>query len=307
MKDLVAKILSPTRPYKIKGRVYWVRQNIPYELQLKADLFCQELMGEFRFFGMLTRKQIKGLCPDFEPLEKEMRAAKYDLYKHYPDSFLMKPDRQRIKDITRTINEQAIEYSHIEKNTLEFYCEKRAAIFALEELTGEPYEICELIYQGQFYNNVSVSDIRKLARSDYWQNMVRAKSPFKYLPLTDEQIALSTYSNLYKNIYEHAECPTGDIIGDDDLLDGWLISQNKDNKKKKQTSYGNKIDSSKEIFVMAQGQEHANEIYEMNSEEARAIQQVRFKQMKKQGAVPFGKFADVQRERVVQQNNAVKR
>ena len=300
MKDLVAKILSPTRPLKASGRVFWVRQNIPYSLQLKAELFQQEILGEFRFFGMLRRSQILSLLgdPPTQDLANALNNAKLDLYKKYPDSFLTKNARKEIEAINKRFGEIIMSQAQLDCATLEYYAEKRAAIFILEQLTKEPYDTCEFLFYDGLKQGIGISKIRKIARSDYWHNLWRARNPFKYYPLTDEQITLSYYSNLYKNILKHPECPTTDILEDDDLLDGWLISQSKQNKKK--TSYGSKIDSSKEIFVMAQNQDHANEIYGGNSDEARAIQNVRMKQLKNNKSVHFGKFADVQRERMIQ-------
>ena len=295
----MAKILSPTRPLKARGRVFWVRQNIPYSLQLKAGLFQQSILDEFRFFGMLRRSQIMDFLdnPPIEDLAKSLNNAKLDLYKKHPDSFLTKIARKEIEQINKKLGDIIIGQSQLDCSTLEYYAEKRAAIFILEKLTGESYDVCESLFYSSLKEAVGISKIRKVARSDYWHNLSRAKPPFKYYPLTDEQITLSYYSNLYKNILKHPECPDPTIINDDDLLDGWLIAQSKQSGKKK-TSYGSKIDSSKEIFVMAQNQDHANEIYENNSDEARAIQNVRMKQLKAQNAVHFGKFADVQRERM---------
>lgn len=295
----MAKILSPTRPYKVRGRVFWVCQKIPYELRLKADLFQQDLLDEFRFFGMLTRAQIKAQEPNFAELTEELSRQKFELYKHYPDEFLTKIDRGRIKEITRQINERAFEYNVLDRHTLESYCEKRAAIFILQKLNRLSYANAELIYYLQMKDALTIAQIRSLARSEHWQNLYSARNPFRH-PLTDEEVALQSYTTLYKNIQQHPDCPY-DILHDDDLVDGWLISQNKE-RSKKQVSYGAKIDSAKEIFVMAKDQDHANHIYDMNSDEARAIQNVRFKQMKRQGTVPFGKFADVQRERIMANN-----
>lgn len=300
MKDLAAKILSPTRPLRVKGRVYWVQQKIPYDLQLEAGLVYDTIVDEFRFFGMLRRAEINNIInAPFSELDKALSDFKFQLYQKYPDEFLQKPARSGIKSTIRQLNEWYSQYAFLDGATLESYAEKISSIFIIRKLGKYPYRIAEKLYYEQIKRAVPLSDIRKLARSDYWQNLYNACRPFKS-PLTDEQIALSSFTRMYANIQKHPECPDSEIIEDDDMLDGWLISQSKQNKKKS-VSFGKKIDSSKEIFIMASNQDHANKIYDMNTEEARAIQNVRLKQIKKQGAVPFGKLADVQRERYARQ------
>lgn len=294
MKDLAAKILSPTRPLKVRGRVYWVKQNIPYDLQLKAGLVYDTIIDEFRFFGMLRRNDIAAFInPPFKELDKNLQDLKLRLYQKHPDEFLQKPIRSELKATLRQLNEYYLQYSFIDSATLEAYAERRAAIFTFKHLAETSFLVAERLYRSYIKESVTLTDIRKLARSDYWQNLAAAAKPFKYYPLTDEQVALATYTRMYLNISKHPECPDADIINDDDLIDGWLITQNKQ-RKKTTPSFGSKIDSAKEIFIMAKNEDHAKQIYDMNSDEARAIQNVRLKQIKKQGAVPINKLAGTQ-------------
>ena len=300
MKDLAAKILSPTRPLRVKGRVYWVQQKIPYDLQLEAGLVYDTIVDEFRFFGMLRRSELNNIInAPFSELDKALSDYKFQLYQKYPDEFLQKPARSGIKSTIRQLNEWYSQYALLDAVTLESYAEKASSIFIIRKLGNFSSRLAEKLHYAQIKEGVTIQDIRKLARSDYWQNVYNACRPFK-APLTDEQVALSSFTRMYANIQKHPECPDPEIIEDDDMLDGWLISQSKQNKKKS-PSFGKKIDSAKEVFIMASNQDHANKIYDMNTEEARAIQNVRLKQIKKQGAVPFGKLADVQRERYARQ------
>lgn len=283
--DLVAKILSPTRPLRVRGRVYWVPQHIPFELKLKAGLIQQKKLEEFRFFGMIRRNSLTPVDP---ALDEKLRTFKLNLFQKYPDSFLMKNIRAEIKTTQRQMNEQYAAYSILDSVTLESYTEKHAAIYILCKLMKVPYLIGELLYYESVRQSMTITQIRQIARSDRWQNLYKARNPFK-TPLTDEQIALSSFTQMYSNIAKHPECPESPIIEDDDLLDGWLIYQSK-KAAKKQTSFGSKIDSAKEVFVMANNQDHANEIYSNNSDEARAIQNVRMKQLKG-GPKPFSQLA----------------
>jgi hypothetical protein len=80
---------------------------------------------------------------------------------------------------------------------------------------------------------------------------------------------------MYDNVSEHHESPSQEVIEDDTCLDGWFISQDRKMKEdKKQSQADNmisneKIKNSGEIFVMANDNENAQEIYDMNNGLAR--------------------------------------
>ena len=83
------------------------------------------------------------------------------------------------------------------------------------------------------------------------------------------------YARMYDNVSESPEAPIDEIIEDDTCLDGWFISQKKkqDTQKKQNQVDGmisnDKIKNSGEVFVMAQDNKDAQEIYDLNDGLAR--------------------------------------
>ncbi len=83
--------------------------------------------------------------------------------------------------------------------------------------------------------------------------------------LTQEQQNLIAWSKLYDNINEHPEPPDKDVVEDDDLLDGWIIVEQKKRENAKREQEGGKHKSgAQEVYVMADTQDDANRINNMN-------------------------------------------
>lgn len=128
---------------------------------------------------------------------------------------------------------------------------------------------------------LSVSMFRKIARSDLWRNYWNAnKNNIFSKPVidwTDEQKTLVVISKMYDSAYEHPECPPDNVIEDDDMFDGWMIKQKRDNDKQKeeakskQVLEGKKLNNARELFVKARSQEEANAIYKLNSPQSKDI------------------------------------
>jgi hypothetical protein len=234
-----------------------------------------------------------------KPLQERIKVLKQDLYKKYPDIFSQRPIRSELRGAKKEILGLLQEIAMLDSHSLESYAERMGMFHtiskSIEGVRKPSYQLTESIYWGVLRQQVDMDRIRGIARGDWWRTYwtVKRATIFRYEPLTDEQLTLSSYSRMYDNVYKHHDSPPQPIIDDDDMLDGWLFLQQQ--PKKKEPSYGHKIDSSKEVFVMVKDQEHANAIYEMNGPEQKAVQNVRSKQLKQHGALNFGQFADTQR------------
>lgn len=90
---------------------------------------------------------------------------------------------------------------------------------------------------------------------------------------TDEQRTLVSISKMFDSIYENPECPDDEIFEDFDALDGWMILQRRKTiAEKKQRGVkeilGKNVKDGGEVFLMAENTEDAEDILDMNSEEA---------------------------------------
>jgi len=130
---------------------------------------------------------------------------------------------------------------------------------------------------------------------------------------TKDQRTLCSYSTMYDNVYESTDCPSEDVINDDDCLDGWFISQRKKYEKDKQKQQAEdlisnpKIKNSQEIFVMTNSEEEAKEIYSLNNDYVRNIIQERQQEIKSStGNLSHKDLPDVRQERMMNAVNSAR-
>jgi hypothetical protein len=113
---------------------------------------------------------------------------------------------------------------------------------------------------------------------------------------------------MYDSAYEHPDCPNDKVIEDDDMFDGWMIYQRRENDKAKDKNRANKLlegknlDKAQEVFLMAKTNEEAQNIYNLNDNQSRNIIKEREKMISNLRSVEHSKLPDVQRDLVVQSN-----
>lgn len=170
-------------------------------------------------------------------------------------------------------------------------------------------EGCSLLLENAFeaYLHAKLPDeqIREVARTEPWVGtwMTRASTGGVFgvpaVDLTDEQVRLQVWSQMYENICAHPECPPHEIIDDDDICDGWLILQRREREKKQketrtENAVGNeKIRNSEEVFIVAESAEDARLIESMNDEAAMRIKKQRDAEVRRKGQVQHVDLSDV--------------
>ena len=99
---------------------------------------------------------------------------------------------------------------------------------------------------------------------------------------------------------------------DDDMLDGWMILQQRKQEKDKlaretdEVTNNPKIKNSSELFVIANNQEHANNIYKLNDEFAKQVITQRTQALQTKGALLEQELPDVQQRLQIQKAQALK-
>jgi len=159
-----------------------------------------------------------------------------------------------------------------------------------------------------FYERLfSESEIRKIARSEPWRTTwrlsVKTGTPLfnrSASEFTRTQSDLCHWSILYDSVYESIDCPSSNIIEDDNLLNQWFIEQ----YEKKDNSGGassdginnSKIAEAQEVFIKVDTPEDARKVYEtMNTPESRRIIQSRQKALFDKGKLREDELPDVKR------------
>ena len=121
--------------------------------------------------------------------------------------------------------------------------------------------------------------------------------------MTKDQSLLCSFSILYDNVYESMECPSEEIINDDDCLDGWFIEQRrKHENEKKQQKVNNLLDKAKaknagEVFLIASNNEDIDTINSLNTNRSNQVKQERMNLLNQKGTVNSDlEFRDVQQD-----------
>jgi hypothetical protein len=122
--------------------------------------------------------------------------------------------------------------------------------------------------------NITPQIIRKLVKTDFWKSYTAVINLTMDLDkISDDYRHLISLHKMYDNVRQHPECPSDQIIEDDDALDGWFLHQNRkiEKEKKKNTILnkfgGNIKEKAGEVFVMSQDLEEVKDIYDLNNPE----------------------------------------
>ena len=159
------------------------------------------------------------------------------------------------------------------------------------------------IYYSMILNETK---IRELTRNEPWRSLWSLSSTKnvelfanKNNELSIDQKNILVWSKMYDNVYESLDCPSDDVIEDDDMLDGWFLVQRDKRKKDRgeqelnQLTSNEKIKNSSEVFLMTgKSKKDVNRINEMNDVAAKTIKKQREELIKKKGAVGQNEFFD---------------
>lgn len=161
------------------------------------------------------------------------------------------------------------------------------------------------------------AQVRELARTEPWRgrwSCRKSESSLFGRPIadwTDDQIALVTWSRVYESCVEAENPPSDEVIGDDDMFDGWLLIRRQETEKSKSEKnnmvtkdrINPKIASADEVFICG-AEEGAEEgmltledvqaVEAMNTPEAAAIKKSRMALIAKKGHVLEAQMPDSQ-------------
>lgn len=158
---------------------------------------------------------------------------------------------------------------------------------------------------------------RELARNDPWRSYWSAsKSSGRgvfdkaSIDLTESQKNILMYAQMYDNIAESPECPTEEIIEDDDALDGWMLLQRKKRDEESGKSdilsgiKSEKIRNAEEVFIKVDTPEDAKKVHDAMDIAGKVAYAQRMKQIKREGVVNE-KDLNETKMRIMMQANSV--
>jgi hypothetical protein len=283
------------------------------------DWLREDNLDNLLVYLNLWTKDTKMILKD---LEKKIDNSKADYYINFNFSDKKKSIKKHLDGYRKQLSSILSKKEELYSNTLEGYANSLKNEFII---TNTLYRNNNLVFDKNkndyvLFNSIvselnkysiSIFDFKKLSRSNFWRSYwnVRKNNVFDNTNLTDDQRTLVGISQMYDRVYEHPECPSDEIIEDDDALDGWMIVQKrKIEKEKKQQQIDNlnpKLKNAQEVFLFANNAQEVEEIIGLNNPESLSRMKSKINHVNKFGLTEESQLPDVQmdlRNQLNQQN-----
>lgn len=293
-------------------------ENLEYE---SKEVYL-ELYNKAIGSGMIKHEDVdayliyKGIMTEEEIEEIEVRQKQADLFKKKIAQCQLKSNtklqlKSHLKIAQERIKELTAKRSSIDYMTCEGYAEYFKNLYIVEHSSyypsGEKYSFDvspEVIMSKYLSSMMTMEQIREVAKTspwtEYWSTSCRNGSIFNTTNLSLEQQLLLMWSITYENVQQSYDCPSSEIINDDDAFDGWLaIRREKSEKEKGDNELSNsisknkKINNAAEVFVKVETKEDASKIEGLNSFGAKKAKENRYNQLKALGEINYKDFNDI--------------
>lgn len=333
---LLYKILSGQLNINIYGTTYIIKGNtLPQKYA--AEIYYQELLTEYNELDSLQSPlQLSAFLAKFgywsDTKEQALNKLKNDIEDLKVKAFECffrsneKTAAKKMIDVARTKMEDLFEQKHrfdaltphgaatIAKNkyliATSIYKEDNTPLFGnnIQTFLNSTFPYLDNIIIEINRQNASNEEIRAIARSESWRKYWCAKDSDNVfgkpaIELTDEQLNLISWTRLYDNVYQHPDCPSEEILDDDDCLDGFLIADKRKRDKEKGIMAASdqitnpKIAGAAEVFLVAETPEDAMKIHNLNDEGAKRTISTRNKLIDKEGVISDQDLPDIKQKR----------
>jgi len=328
-EELIYKIMTAETTISVRDEVYILRSATPY-VRLQSLRIFNEILRKRRFEDWLTDQEClyiavsnelcsKDIDENLKKIEKEIENTKVRLFTSLfvPDvhretkvrlaaikekQLEMQRNRHMFDHMTLEGFANMIKKQYLVSETL-YYAESNERVW--DNVDAIDMSMLERVVSEEFYQSVGIDEIRELARTDPWRNYwnINKSNPFGgscTIELTDEQRTLILFSKMYDSAYDHQNCPPDDIINDDDLFDGWMISERRKGEKDKMShqfdermsKQNSKMQNADEVFLVAKTKEDAQRINGMNDTRGKIIKAQRNNVIKHKGRATDSNFQD---------------
>lgn len=318
MDKLRIRVLTPTIEDEYLANE---RFQEAYDQALLENIFTEEEMWEWMSSKGLWSEEKE---EKISIIKKDIEKLKVGIYENRHNRDIADMSRRYLRQAENALVQLKGEKHELFSRTCEGLAsqEKALALFerccfvGSEQLDCDDIDVSSLFYD---YNHLLLNEkqLRELARNDPWRLcwLIKDHAPLfanrDGRDLSPDQKGILIWSGMYDNIQESMECPSEDVINDDDMLDGWFIIQRRKQDSEKAKSEiekrtNSKIANSDEIMVMAKNKKEADQIHSMNSVHADTVRKQRLATIRKNGKAVDLDFQDKKLEVVQQQNQRFK-
>lgn len=328
----------------LSGSYIFICDNTRYKLiypdintKYNAELYAQEEYDKNKFNDWITDDSIVDILvslglwsytgdQDLANVEKQIEDYKVELFKNFLNPSRIKQFRKSLDNLKKTYAKlfelrHSFDYltptgfSNMMKNQYllihSIHDINNSIIF--NDWDNLDYTLLNNISNTINENTIDIATFRSIARSENWRSYWSANKEHIFdkatINWTDEQKTLVVLSKMYDSAYEHPECPPDKVIEDDDIFDGWMILQRRENEKNRDKNRTEKALSDKklgkagEVFLVANSKEEAEAIYNLNDSTSRNIIRERSTVLSKtKQDVKESDLPDVQRNLVMENN-----
>jgi hypothetical protein len=325
LQHQINRLLSGRVPCKLSKRTLFIHPPTP-DIKHQASILEQELLTDAKYLGLITKEKLfaimlsRGLWSideenRYQAIPSQVETMKQQMW-HLHSRFASKKVEQVRKNMIQ-IKQSYTELAHKKMQYDIFTVEGFAVLSRYEYIIAHStYDIDgnvpDDINDGRLIQtlvNMYLSGLlgdtqtRQVAKSNEWKMLWAAGKTGVLFDrsaahLTEEQISIINWSRMYDSVYESPDCPGETVLDDDDLLDGWLITQSKKRESDRNQRLGDNKGGNKpglqEVFVPAETSQDADRIDAMNDPGARATKQQRLRLAQKHGQVKEQNMPDAQ-------------
>lgn len=331
----------------LSGFYLFLHNNVRYKLvypdigvKYEAELYAEQEYDNNKFNDWITEDSIvdslvsMGIWTyngdaNLKNLEKQIDDIKVDIFKNFLNPSKIKSLKKTISNIKNTYNRQYNLRHSLDHYTISGYSSYIKNQYILihslynlnnnrifKDIDSADFDLLTELSTTVSQNTLDIEAFRAIARSDSWRNYWSANIDSLFntpvVNWTDEQKTLVVLTKMYDSAYQHPECPPDAVFEDDDMFDGWMITQRRENEKIKNKNRaekileGKKLNNAGEVFVMANSKEEAGNIYDLNDHEGKHIIREREAIVSRSKSIDASKLPDAQRELTVQANQQFK-
>lgn len=339
IEALYNRVVSGKTIVEYNGIIYIVYDPIPQQKLLSeceyeraytrflphglSEEEVQIVLEERELWTPTSDKELEYLNKRLTEIEQSIIKHQYNsevvkLFQEQKDSLVIR--RDFLKKSKNTLSNKTVEYLamlekykyfiflnayYINDDGIETKCWKNYAEYRL----SSEHTINFLMNVCLFDDRFNEKNIRELARSEIWRVPWAASrkgvGDLFDKPLTqisDVQRLLVAWSLIYDSAYESTECPSQDIINNDEAFDEWLKDSSKKRDQSKTKITNKKIENSKEIGIMVSNIDDAKKVFEKNTSESQKILENRNKVISEKGVITEGQLPDVQMDLKLKRN-----
>lgn len=286
-----------------------------------ANEIYMESYKECLLDGFLTEEDLedwmikKGLWSEekseqLKKTEKDIDSLKVQIFENRSQEALREKARSLLRAAEMFLKELEKEKEQYQSNTCEgiAYNDKSISLFEWGcYCDDKPYDFpndnVASLYFKWATKVLKQESIRELARTDPWRSHWALRDSAEIFANNDRELNIDQkniiiWSQLYDNIQESMDCPSQDVIDDDDMLDGWMIVQKKKNESERANAEiesritNPKISNAQEVYIFTDNKKDAEKINNMNSLSAQMLKKERIASITANGNMREQDFRD---------------